>query len=378
MLRKLFVAASFSILITQFLLANTGAAQTQKSSTILALSKGDKTLSIIDSKTLKILYTVPSGPDPHEVIASSDGKMAYISNYGSGSFNTITPVDLTTRKALPVIDLGALRGPHGLTFVDGKLWFTAEGSKAFGSYNPATKKIDLVLGTGQERTHMIYVANGANPIITTNVASATVTIIEKSNGPQGAPPPGGPGSSGPQGPLGGPPSSGPGSAPGGPGPGGPPPGDPNFQRYTETIIPVGHGDEGFDVAPDGKELWVANAQDGTISVVNLADKRVTQTIDANVRGANRLKITPDGKLAFVSTLQGADAVVFDVADRKESKRIPIGHGAAGILIPPDGRNAYIACTPDNYIAVIDIATLTVATKIPNIKNPDGLAWSTAK
>jgi YVTN family beta-propeller protein len=347
-------------------------AQAQKSSVILALSKGDKTLSIIDSETLRTIATVPSGPDPHEVIASSDAKMAYISNYGSGTFNTITPVDLSTHKALPVIDLGALRGPHGLTFVDGKLWFTAEGSKAFGSYNPATKKIEVILGTGQERTHMIYVAPGANPIITTNVASATVTVIEKSNAPQFGPPPGGPGSTGPQGPLGGPPSSGPGS---GPGSGGPPPSDPNFQRYTETIIPVGHGDEGFDVTPDHKEIWVANAQDGTISVISLADKKVTQTIDANVRSANRLKITPDGKLAFVSTLQGADAVVFDVAQRKETKRIPIGHGAAGILIPPDGRNAYIACTPDNYIAVIDISTLTVATKIPNIKNPDGLAWA---
>ena len=315
----------------------------QRSSYILALSKGDKTLSIIDAKTLKILYTVPSGPDPHEVIASSDAKMAYISNYGGGSFNTITPVDLTTHKALPVIDLGALRGPHGLIYADGKLWFTVEGSKAIGSYNPATKKVDLVLGTGQDRTHMLFVPNGGNPIITTNVNSATLTIIEKA-APQN-------------------------------GPGGPPPGDSNFQRYTETVIPVGRGDEGFDVTPDGKEVWVANAQDGTISIINLADKKVVQTIDANVRSANRLKITPDGKLAFVSTLQGADAVVFDVSQRKETKRIPIGHGAAGILIPPDGRNAYIACTPDNYIAVIDISTLTVATKIPNIKNPDGLAWA---
>jgi YVTN family beta-propeller protein len=352
--------------------------QAQNSSTILALSKGDKTLSVIDSKTLKILYTVPSGPDPHEVIASSDGKMAYISNYGSGTFNTITAIDLVAKKALPVIDLGALRGPHGLFFGEGKLWFTVEGSKAFGSYNPATKKIDLVVGTGQERTHMIYVAPGANPIITTNVASATVTISEKNNSSPFGPPPGGPGSSGPQGPLGGPPSSGPGSPAGGAGPGGPPPSDPNFQRYIETVIPVGHGDEGFDVTPDRKELWVANAQDGTISVINLADKKVTETIDANVRGANRLKITPDGKLAFVSTLQGTDAAVFDVATRKSIKSIPIGHGAAGILIPPDGRNAYIACTPDNYIAVIDISTLTVATKIPNIKNPDGLAWASPK
>ncbi len=338
--------AGFSAIVT--------IAQTQRA-TLLALSKGDKTLSIIDATTLKTIATVPSGPDPHEVIASSDAKMAYISNYGNGTFNTITPVDLTTQKALPVIDLGALRGPHGLTFVDGKLWFTVEGSKAIGSYDPATKKVDFVLGTGQDRTHMLHVFHGASPIITTNVNSATVSLIEKSTAitrtSDGKPLPGPPsgGSSGPP-----------------------------LARYDETVVPVGHGDEGFDVTPDGKEVWVANAQDGTISVINLADKKVVQTIDANVRSANRLKITPDGKLAFVSTLAGTDAAVFDVASRKAIKSIPIGHGAAGILIPPDGRNAYIACTPDNYIVVIDISTLTVATKIPNIKNPDGLAWASAK
>ena len=64
---------------------------------------------------------------------------AYISNYGGGSYNTITVVDLATQKTLPIIDLGALRGPHGLDFVGGKLWFTAEGAKVIGSYDPATK-----------------------------------------------------------------------------------------------------------------------------------------------------------------------------------------------------------------------------------------------
>jgi len=324
-------------------------------STLLVLSKGDHTLSIIDPVTLKILATVPSGPDPHEVIASTDGKFAYISNYGSGTFNTITPIDLTTKKALPVIDLGALRGPHGLTYVDGKLWFTVEGSKAIGSYDPATKKIDFVLGTGQDRTHMLYVFPDANPIITTNVNSATVSIIEKSTAtthtsdgkPLPGPPPGGPA--------------------------GPP-----LARYDETVIPVGHGSEGFDVPPDGKEIWVANAQDGTISIINLADKKVVQTLAANVRGANRLKFTTDGKLAFVSTLAGTDAVVFDTAARRELKRIPIGHGAAGILLNPNGLQAYMACTPDNYVVVIDTKSLEVTAKIPNIKNPDGLAWAQLK
>src|SRR6202162_395607 len=155
---------------------------------LLALSKAEQTLSIIDPTTLAVIARVPSGPDPHEVIASDDGKFAYISNYGGGAYNTITPVDLLAQKTLPVIDLGALRGPHGLTFAGGKVWFTAEAAKAVGSYDPATKQIDWILGTGQDRTHMIYVFPNQAPIITTNVNSATIPLIEKSSISPGPPP----------------------------------------------------------------------------------------------------------------------------------------------------------------------------------------------
>jgi len=317
------------------------------SSSLLALSKADQTLSIVDPTTLTVLARVPAGPDPHEVIASDDGKFAFISNYGGGAYNTITVVDLVAQKTLPVVDLGALRGPHGLAFAGGKVWFTAEAAKAVGSYDPATKQIDWILGTGQDRTHMIYVFPSLNLIVTSNVNSATISLIEKSNS-NGGPPPGATPRPAPQ------------------------------SNWTETVIPVGKGSEGFDVSPDGKEIWVANAQDGTISVVGLAGKKVVQTLGANVGGANRLKFTPDGKLVFVSTLRGPDLVVLDTATRKEVKRVPIGHGAAGILMQPDGQHAYVACTPDDYIVVIDLKSLTITGKINAGKQPDGLAWAVRK
>src|ERR1700678_2132863 len=146
---------------------------------LLVLSKSDHTLAIVDPSSLKVVARMPSGPDPHEVVASTDGKFAYISNYGGGAYNTLTVVDLLAQKALPPVELGALRGPHGLMFVGGKVWFTAEAAKAIGSYDPATKSIDWILGTGQNRTHMIYVSPDIKLIVTTNVSSGTVSMIEK-------------------------------------------------------------------------------------------------------------------------------------------------------------------------------------------------------
>jgi YVTN family beta-propeller protein len=335
---------------------------------LLALSKTDHTLAIVDSSSLKVIARMPSGPDPHEVVASTDGKFAYISNYGGGAYNTLTVVDLVAQKTLPVVDLGALRGPHGLMFVGGKVWFTAEAAKAIGSYDPAAKSIDWILGTGQNRTHMLYVFDDLKRMITSNVSSATMSIIEKSSGGGRGPGPGGP------------PPDGRGRGPGGPPPGmqngpgrgptGPPQGD-----WDETVVAVGRGAEGFDVSPNGKELWAANAQDGTISIVDIAGKKVSRTLAANVTGANRLKFTPDGKLVFVSTLSGPDLTIFDAATRAEVKRVKLGHGAAGIEMQPDGARAFVACTPDDYVAIVDLKTLEVTGHIDAGKQPDGLAWA---
>jgi DNA-binding beta-propeller fold protein YncE len=144
-----------------------------------------------------------------------------------------------------------LNGPHGLAFVGGKLWFTAEGAKAVARYDPAADKVDWLMGTGQNRTHMIYVTADQKQIYTTNVSSGTVSILENVVLPPMGPPPG----------MGLPPSA----PPSPPSRGGQPRMD-----WNEIVVPVGKGDEGFDVSPGGRELWTANAHDGTLSIIDLA------------------------------------------------------------------------------------------------------------
>ena len=167
-------------LIAATFIACAAFAQAQ-SSTLLVLAKSDNTVAIVDPATLQVLARIPAGPDPHEIIASDDGKLAFISNYGGldSALNTISVVDLVARKALPPIDLGAVRSTHGLDFAGGKLYFTAETNKVIGRYDPATHRVDWILGTGQDRTHMIAVAKSLDRIVTSNVNSATISIIDK-------------------------------------------------------------------------------------------------------------------------------------------------------------------------------------------------------
>ena len=139
-------------------------AQTTPTKSLLALSKGDHILAIIDPGTLKVIARVPVGSDPHEVIASADGKTAYVTIYGGGSLHELNVIDLVAQKQLPAIDTKPFMGPHGLTFAANKVWFTAEGTKTVASYDPATGKFDWCMGTGQDRTHMVYVTPDAKRI----------------------------------------------------------------------------------------------------------------------------------------------------------------------------------------------------------------------
>ncbi|MEJ1237221.1 YncE family protein [Chryseolinea sp. T2] len=337
------IATTFSAVLYFVCMMNCHA-QTGKK-LLLALSKADHTLAIVDPATLKVLGRVPVGIDPHEVVASSDGKIAYVAIYGGGTLHEINVIDLVNKKALPTIDTRPLFGPHDVTYVHDKLWFTAEGSKAVGRYNPATSNLDWSMGTGQDRTHMLHVTADARKIYTTNMSSGTVSILSDT---VIQPPPNAPATAKPR------------------------------TDWFQKVIPASVGSEGFDVLPDGSKLWTAASSDGSITVVNLRTKTQEKKIDAKVMGANRLKFTPDGKYAFVSSLSTGDLFIIEVSTQKQIKKLSLGRGAAGILMDTDGTRAFVACSADNYIAVVDLKTFEVTSKLDVGGVPDGMAWSIAK
>ncbi len=316
--------------------------QSTPAKSLLALSKADHTLAIVDPVTLKVVARIPVGEDPHEMVASPDGRTAYVAIYGGGSLHELNVIDLVAQKPLPNIDTRPLFGPHDLTFAVGKIWFTAEGSKSVGRYDPATGKLDWSMGTGQGRTHMIYLTTDGRKIYTTNVSSGTVSILSDTLIQ--------------------------------PGKFAPPTARPRVD-WIQTVIPVGRGSEGFDVSPDGRKLWTAASEDGTIFIIDLATKKLETKIDAKALGANRLKFTPDGKLAFISSLSTGDLFIYDTKSQKEVKKLKLGRGAAGILMDPNGSRVFVACSADNYIAVIDLKTLEVTNRLEVGGVPDGLAWA---
>jgi YVTN family beta-propeller protein len=297
--------------------------------TLLVLNKEDATLVIVDPASGKILGTVPTGEGPHEV--ATDGKLAFVGNYGTGPApgKTISVIDLASKKELRRVDVTPLQRPHGVFVSGGKLYFTAEANKIVGRYDPAANQIDWMMGTGLNSTHMVMLTKDGSKMFTSNIGSDAIAILERGTNPM---------------------------------------------NWNMTVVPVGKGPEAIEISPDEKEIWTAHSRDGGVSIIDIAAKKVTGTIDVHTKRSNRLKITPDGKLVLITDLESGELVVLDRASHKEIKRIALGKSPEGILIVPDGSRAYIAVNGDNYLAVFDLKTLTVTSRVSTGKGPDGMAW----
>ena len=118
---------------------------------LLVVNKSEATLAIVDTTSGRLLAKVPTGDFPHEVAASNNGRMAFVTNYGDARpGNTLSVIDVAARKELRRVDLGTLRRPHGVTVVDGKAVLTAEDSRQIARYDPSTNRIDWRFDTGQD------------------------------------------------------------------------------------------------------------------------------------------------------------------------------------------------------------------------------------
>ena len=327
---KAFRFLAATIVVLAFAAAGRTPSAQRPSSRLLVLNKEDANLAIVDPASGNVLGRVPVGQGPHELVTSTDGKFAFASNYGTGPApgRTISMIDLASMKELRRIDVSPLSRPHGLAFAQGKLYFTAEADKKIARYDPAANVIDWQFETGQATTHMVLPTKDARTMFTSNIGGDSVSAIQQ--GADGS--------------------------------------------WTQTVIPVGKGPEGIDLSPDGREVWSAHSRDGGVSIIDVASKKVVQTIALGTKRSNRIKLTPDAKFALVSDLDAGEVVVLDAPARKEVRRIALGKMPEGILIPPSGGVAFIAVNGDNFIAVLDLKSWQVTKKILTGTGPDGMAW----
>jgi YVTN family beta-propeller protein len=312
-----------------------------RADTLLVICKSDFRLALVDPATGEVLVKLPTGRGPHEVAVSPDGRTAYVSNFGRFSVyppgdtthdqagNTITVIDVVSRRVKTTFDLGTHTGPHGLAVShDGKyVWVTSETPQSVVELDSGTGKIRRAWNTNQQRSHMLVITPEETKLYVTNTVSGSVSVID---------------------------------------------------RLTDRVkvIQTGPGTEGIAISPDGKEVWAASRIDGKIWVISTATDAIVATFPSGGKEPKRLEFAPSGEQVWITNFGSNQASVFDARGRNLLGSLTVAAAPSGVDISPDGRRAYITNAKANELTVIDVASRTILSTLAIGTDPDGLAWAT--
>ncbi|HJS51221.1 MAG TPA: hypothetical protein VJ781_04920 [Pyrinomonadaceae bacterium] len=303
---------------------------------LVALNKGDATMTIIDPSSMTVVAKVPVGNGPHEVVLSPDGKTAYVANYGAQTpGSSISVIDIATAKELRRFDTLPLVRPHGLQLIGTKLYFTAEANRAIARYDTVANKIDWIMGTGQNGSHMVVGTSDQKKFYTANIGSDSVTALELPPLTPGRPP--------------------------------------------ITHIPVGRQPEAIDLSPDGKEVWLGLNVEGMVEIVDTAAYKSVAKINVGGR-PYRVRFTPDGKYVICTMIPTKEILVIDVPTRKEVKRLKLDNVPLGVAFSNDSKTLFITSgRPDpnapgvDAVVKIDLEKMSVTGSVNPGAAPDGIA-----
>lgn len=305
-------------------------AQSPHRGTIITTNKGGSSASLVDLATARVIVELPTGGGPHEVAASSDGRVAVVSDYGAqgAGGNTLTVIDIPGKRVARTVDLGGFTRPHGIAFLPGDtlLAVTSETTGNVVLVRVADGAVVRAIPTGQNTSHMLAVTGDARTIWTGNIRSNTVSELDVTRG------------------------------------------------TTVRMLPVPSQPEAITVTRAGDEVWVGSNAEGIVSVVRASDGTV-ETAARGIGWPYRILITPDQRHALIPDYRGGALRILDRATRVERGRISLSGGPQGITVTPDSRTAFVALSQEDRIAIIDIEAMSITGYLPAGSQPDGVAWS---
>ncbi len=319
------------VLATLALLPALGASQVPGlGGTLVVTNKTPSTASIIDVATGEMLATLPTGQGPHEVVLSSDGRIAVVSDYSGQPGKTLTVIDVPAKRVVRTIDLGEYRRPHGIVFLpgDSTVAVTSEQSGNVLLVDVRAGVVRRAIPTTQQGSHMVGVTADARHAFTGNIGSNSVSELDLTNGA--------------------------------------------FVR----LWSVPDAPEAINVTPDGSEVWVGSNKTGKISVLRPASGEVV-TAAEGFGWPYRVLFTPDRATVLLPDLKNETLRFLDRSTHRELGRIDFPGGAPqGITITPDGRYALESMSGQARVAIIDVASRKVIGYLAAGETPDGIAYTT--
>lgn len=306
---------------------------------LLVANKGNHTLSIVDPVSGVTQAVVPEdGVTGHEVVASPDGKRAFVPIYGNSGVggsgtdgSLIRVIDLAKHEIVGTVDLGNGMRPHCAVIgpKNGLLYVTTEIGNCITVIDPATLKVVAAIPTGQAESHMLAITHDGRRGYTANVGSGTVSVLDLE------------------------------------------------AKKVLAIIPVSGQVQRISLSTDDRRVFTADQTKPRLAVIDAATNGVSDWIDLPSTGYGTAA-TPDGRWLLVALNRINQVGVIDLQTLKLVRTAEVPKSPQEIVIQPDGAFAYVSCDASRQVAVINLKDWKVAKLIQTGPGTDGLAWAKRK
>jgi len=305
---------------------------------LLVANKGDHTLGIVDLHLgRKVASVEESGITGHEVIASPDGRTAYVPIYGNSGVGrpgsdgqTLDVIDIASRRRVATIDFGRPERPHCPLFgPDGKLYVTTELSNSITVIEPRSSKIVERIPTGQAESHMLALTRDGKRAYTSNVGPGTVSAIDLR------------------------------------------------AKKVLAIIPVSPHAQRLALSVDDRWAFTADQSQPRLAVIDTATNQVKQwvTLPGIAYGTAP---TPDGRFLIMALISINQVGILDLKSMQVTRTFDVPKAPQEVLVRPDGRVAYVSCDASRKVAVLDLEEWTLEGLMDAGPVADGLAWAASK
>jgi YVTN family beta-propeller protein len=306
---------------------------------LLVANKASQTLGIVDPASNRQVAEIPEGGiTGHEVVASPDGKTAYVPIYGNSGVGkpgtdgaNLVAIDLAARKVAGNLAFAHGVRPHCAVFgpKDGLLYVTTELDRTVSVIDPRTLRIVGTVPTGQAESHMLAITLDGKRGYTANVGPGTVSVLDLE------------------------------------------------ARRTVTVIPVSGETQRISLSADDQWVFTADQTLPRLAVIGTRTNRVEKWIPLPAPGYGTAA-TADGRWLVVAVPHAHKVAVVDLKAMAVAQTIDVPAAPQEVLIRPDNRMAYVSCDSSAKIAAIDVGNWKVVALIDAGKSADGLAWAAAR
>jgi YVTN family beta-propeller protein len=309
------------------------------SGVLLVCNKGDHTLGIIDPEAGRQIATIDeAGVTGHEVIASPDGRFAYVPIFGNSGVgkpgtdgSVIRVVDIAARRIVGTVDFGKGVRPHCAMIgpKDKLLYVTAELENAVAVIDPGSLQVIAMIPTGQPESHMLAISRDGKRGYTSNVGPGTVSVLDLE------------------------------------------------QRKLVTTISVGGKAQRIALSLDDRWIFTADQSKPRLAVIDARSNAVTQWIDLPGIGYGAVA-TPDGRWLIIAVPGANKVAAIDLAIMEVVHTFDVPRAPQMVVLRPDGAEAYVSCDASRQVVVINVADWKIAKVIEAGPGADGLAWAKSR